>query len=677
MSLGSALAVLGMFLLSIFISHESDRMQQQFVSNYISQTNVLAQLSAEYVHYNNPAILTLGTLARLKQDFNIVMARFTNIDGIIVSSFAEAEVGLLRNNISDKKLRPVEVMTNDILLDEKNIVESKSSSEIRFKQQLKAWNQPMGWIEIDVTLSHLNASIQKLKLTFASIAGLIMLTFLLALWAVTRILFNPLKTLSRNLNLLSEKTASDISFRAKLEKFDILKIKTPFSEFGGFLNSFLLLKNELTESFLKLNLANEELQIKNQKLSQFDKLRDEVLASTSHELRTPLHGIMGMTEVLLNDSNHPLAEIQRQSLDLIHKCAKGLTKLTTESLNAAAIRSGKIDIQLSDFSIYQMGLDLLLLFAKQAQLKNIELINHIKPDFEQVSADYDKTFQILVNLVANALKFTSKGYIVISADILENKACISVSDTGIGISNSSLDFIFEPFAQEKTNVNSPEKGVGLGLAISRILARKQNGDLFAQSILGTGSTFTLSLNLENDGKTAPSADLKKSDYNEFKKPTLHTLNEHFKILAVDDEPLNLKILERFLSRKKEYQFYSAPNVTAGLLLFSQINPDIVLVDVRMPDISGLEMCKELRKKYSLSDLPILFLTASNSDEDIQSCHNAGGSDFISKPISMTELLTRVEIHLKLKRSTVSTTAENQNQFALISQPTTSSWQHVS
>lgn len=670
-SLGTSVAVLGAVSLFLFISHETIRMQQQFVNNYISQTNVLAQLSAEYVHYNNPAILTLGTTARLKQDSNILMARFTNIDGMVVSSFVESEVGQQRKNLAEKELQLIEPPAVNWFQEIKNIAELNSNIEVfkfsriiysrlnvaepatfyRFKQELKAWNQPMGWIELDVSHANLNAAIQHLQLTFAIAGIVIIFSFILSLSILTRILITPIGKLAKTLNSLGIKAHSGQDFQTELQKLDISNIKTSFTELGTFMNSFSLLKRELIKSFAELNLANEELQIKNQKLNQFDKIRDDILSSTSHELRTPLHGIMGMAEILLYDSKNPLSEIQSQSVEIIHKCAKRLAKLASESLNVSAIKSGKTQIQITDFSIYQLVCDVFLLFKNEAQLKNIQLINNIEVDFEMVIGDIDKSFQILVNLVGNALKFTPSGSITFSAVICENKAHISVSDTGMGISKSNLDFIFEPYAQEKTYEGSSEKGVGLGLAISRELARLQQGELFAQSIQGSGSKFTLCLNLKNTNNLAvlmPAASQTYLSQNPTLTPAVEP--EQFIILAVDDEPLNLKILERFLGRKKEYQFYSAPNASEALLLQSKIKPDIILLDVRMPEISGLEMCRMLREKHSLGELPIIFLTASNLEEDIESCQKAGGNDFISKPIAMAELLSRVETQLKISRS---------------------------
>ena len=409
----------------------------------------------------------------------------------------------------------------------------------------------------------------------------------------------------------------------------------------------------------------------NDELQKIDKLKDEFLANTSHELRTPLNGIIGLTESLLDGVAGQLPQKATQNLTMVVNSGRRLNTLINDILDFSKLNNHKVKIQAKAVDIKAITEIVLNLSIPLTKDKDIILINDIPDSLPPVHADADRVQQILHNLTGNAIKFTDKGEIRITAELGKaNKNAqqfiyIHVSDSGIGISNTQQKEIFDSFSQADEHTTRAKGGTGLGLSIAKQLVELHQGELKVQSQPQQGSTFTFSLpvskqkivssNITNYQKLnpiiAPVSDKLNSQTPIQSVTHLHTRepsgHHPYRILLVDDEPVNLQVLEDLLATQN-YQLQSASNGQQALdIIQSSPSFDLVLLDIMMPNMSGYEVCEQIRKTYDMEQLAIIFLTAKNQVSDLVKCFNAGGNDFISKPINKPELLSRIDTHLRL------------------------------
>jgi two-component system sensor histidine kinase ChiS len=307
--------------------------------------------------------------------------------------------------------------------------------------------------------------------------------------------------------------------------------------------------------------------------------------------------------------------------------------------------------------------------------KRLRLINTINPEIPPVNADENRVQQILHNLVGNALKFTDSGIVEVSAQVVDNYLAITVSDTGIGIPKDKFDRIFESFEQADGSTARQYGGTGLGLAVTKKLVELHGGEITIASKVGVGSQFTFTLPVyQGDVQLLPQTpiikDLEKVKVQALSSNTDLTTKDissieilstnspkhnngeidipgGFKILIVDDEPINLQVLVNHLSR----QNYALTQATSGQealeIIKSGFKPDLILLDVMMPRMTGYEVTQQLRHRFPANDLPILLLTAKTQVSAIVQGLNIGANDYLAKPIAKDELLARIKTHLSL------------------------------
>ncbi|NQZ07802.1 MAG: response regulator [Algicola sp.] len=399
----------------------------------------------------------------------------------------------------------------------------------------------------------------------------------------------------------------------------------------------------------------------NAQLKQVDKLKDEFLANTSHELRTPLNGIIGLAESLMDGVAGQLPQKANYNLAMVIASGKRLANLVNDILDFSKLKNHALELHTKPVDLYTMTDIVLALSRPLIGDKKLELINDIAGDLPAAWADEDRLQQIFHNLVSNAVKFTEQGQVTVSANECNGWLEISISDTGIGIAKANFDSIFESFEQVEGNAAREYGGTGLGLAVSKLIVGLHGGTLSVASELGKGSTFSFTLPLagqealtnvsENRAVSrlhVLAAQLADEPTNEvLENPILDTDANRFRILLVDDEPINLQVLHNHLSMQN-YQLFEASGGQQALNAIAEHGPfDLVLLDVMMPKVSGYEVCKKIRDTYAVNDLPVIFLTAKNQVADLVQSFAVGANDYLSKPITKHELLTRVESHLKL------------------------------
>ncbi|NQZ11086.1 MAG: response regulator, partial [Algicola sp.] len=417
------------------------------------------------------------------------------------------------------------------------------------------------------------------------------------------------------------------------------------------------------------NAARAQLAV-NHKLTKLDKLKDAFLANTSHELRTPLNGIIGLAESLIDGVAGKLPEKANKNLAMVVTSGRRLSHLINDILDLSKLKHASIKLNLQSLDLRALTDVVFTLSQPLIGIKKLTLINKVPEDFPLVWADEDRLLQILHNLIGNGIKFTDSGSVVVSVERQQQGISISIADTGIGIDENKYTAIFDSFGQVQRQSDRIYGGTGLGLTISKQLVELHGGTINVKSVIGEGTTFSFTLTLSDgranqQSKTRPirptplSMNVETSDEQRvLNMPTVGQGDEHedeqhehqstgrFRLLLVDDEPINLQVLHNHLSLK--YQLVEAADGVQALAAIEEQGPfDLVLLDIMMPRMSGYEVCKKIRESLSVNELPVIFLTAKNQMDDLVQGFAVGANDHINKPVAKLELLSRVDTHLKL------------------------------
>ncbi|MBW3694183.1 response regulator [Vibrio sp. T187] len=415
-----------------------------------------------------------------------------------------------------------------------------------------------------------------------------------------------------------------------------------------------LIKNqnvELEDNLKLIQKQNEDLQLAN-------KLKDEFLATTSHELRTPLHGMVGIAEALISGANGPIPANQKYQLDIIINSGQRLATLVDDLLDYHKMRYGSLDIQKSAVDLASATSLVLELSNHLLGTKPIRIINQVPTDLALVSSDPQRLEQIMYNLIGNAIKYTTEGKIVISASIIDDNIRVQVVDTGQGIPAEYLEHIFEPLIQAGQDASRYRQGAGLGLSISRQLIELMGGSLYVSSQPMVGTTFSFTLPLANAEEIAETK--ATTSHSHFQAPDSSDSNHHDiapieedpngpLLVVADDEPVNLRVLDSFL-KLEGYRVRTANDGPEAIELIEKEKPELLLLDIMMPGMSGYQVCETLRKEYDHAELPIIMLTALNQAEDRVRGFESGANDYLSKPFNKQELAARITAHLSASKA---------------------------
>ncbi|MGQ5389435.1 ATP-binding protein [Paenibacillus sp. M.A.Huq-84] len=406
-----------------------------------------------------------------------------------------------------------------------------------------------------------------------------------------------------------------------------------------------LMSNRIQQAFNK----NERL---SKQLLAYDRQKDEFLAKTSHELRTPLHGLINLSQSLLDDRKTELSPQHKENIKLMNLVGRRLAGLIHDILDMSRIKHGHMLIHTTAVDL-RMSVSFVLETLSITPInKQVILINELDAGLPLIYADENRLKQILYNLLENGMKFTEQGSIRISAEIRGKELAVSITDTGRGIPPGQIKRIFQPFQQyNEMGVQSPS-GIGLGLSITKQLVELQNGNLEVESEVGRGTRFTFTLPIA-PGEVSVDKTTYDTDFVESYAFATQFRSEEpaeFSILLVDDEPSNVKILiDAISSLNYDYTAVYSGKEAIELLQRSP-KPDLVLLDLMMPGVSGVDVCKEIRKLHGLAELPVLMLTASGQTGDMIAAFAAGTNDILQKPFELTELKARVQSLLSMKRS---------------------------
>ena len=423
----------------------------------------------------------------------------------------------------------------------------------------------------------------------------------------------------------------------------------------------IALSQRFARSFASVEALSTELAEKNVALSRVDNLKDQFLANTSHELRTPLNGIIGIADSLLAGVTGQLPDETRHNLAMIAASGRRLGALINDILDSSRLRNRDIRLRREPVDLHALAETVLAVMQPLAQGKPIALYNEIPGDTPPALGDEDRLQQVLYNLVGNAIKFTDRGIIRIAARPVDGRIELAISDTGIGIPEDRREAVFQPFEQADASDARAHGGAGLGLSITRQLVELHGGAIDVQSAPGAGSTFRVTLPAapsQAEGTPRPSAvastipALRPAAPVAAVSPTaeLPGIEAPATILAVDDDPVNLQVVSNFLAHHNVSVRTAASGQEALAIVESGPPPDLVLLDVMMPRLTGYEVCRRLRQSYSSSVLPVILLTAKTGSQDLVLGFAEGANDYLTKPFSRDELVARVVSQLRLKRS---------------------------
>ena len=369
-----------------------------------------------------------------------------------------------------------------------------------------------------------------------------------------------------------------------------------------------------------------------------NRTKSEFLSSMSHELRTPMNAILGFTQLLQLDSS--LTAKHKQAIEEIHRAGNHLLELINDVLDLSQIESQRLELLIEEISLASIIDETETLIAPIANRRQIKLQRaDLNFNDEPVLADRTRVRQVLLNLLSNAVKYNrQQGTITISCKVVDGERVrVSVIDTGYGMDEQKLRALFVPFQRmgaEKTDV----EGTGIGLVIARKLVELMGGSIAVTSVPGQGSTFSFELPIG----------LGSEELREARQPELANLpgqllrKRQVRILYVEDNPANLRLVENILSQYEGVEMFSAPEPQLGLELALAHLPDVILLDINLPGMDGYRVMKKLREHGSTTSIPVVAISANAMPRDVERGRQAGFYEYLTKPINVMNLMTVLE-----------------------------------
>jgi signal transduction histidine kinase/ActR/RegA family two-component response regulator len=398
-----------------------------------------------------------------------------------------------------------------------------------------------------------------------------------------------------------------------------------------------LAKTGLNELMHELHDAKEAADLAN-------KAKSEFLAMMSHEIRTPMNGIFGFTELLRETE---LTQDQLDYVEIIRSSGKNLLTLINDILDLSKIEAGRMELERKPCSIRKIIAESISLLAEEVREKNLSIESVIDPTIpEIVLTDAVRLRQVLINLIGNAIKFTPEGGIRVQVGPSKEKNTglnsilleFHVADSGIGIEPEAASKLFEPFSQADSSTTRKFGGTGLGLAICRNLCQLMGGKIWLESIKGEGSIFYFSLLAGlSDPATQGTGRITKLT----QRVAVPTGISKLRILVAEDNAVNKQLLAAMLKRLGYVAEYAEDGIGVMELLDQGHSYDVILMDLRMPRMDGLEATRQIRERESLqptgNPVHIIALTADVMNEDRQACLNVGMNHFLPKPVQLRDL----------------------------------------
>jgi len=363
------------------------------------------------------------------------------------------------------------------------------------------------------------------------------------------------------------------------------------------------------------------------------RLADEFLASLNHDLRTPLSGLIGMVDLLLET---PLTEEQQEYAETARMCASELLEMLNSALDYTMLHAGPITLEKAEFNLRETLAAFVEQYRDQAEAKGLALICRLDASLpDHILGDAHRLKQVLAPLLSNAVKFTHRGTVELAASVRRARLdgaelVVRIRDTGIGIPEDQLAAIFEAFCQLDKGLSRTHAGLGLGLTVARRLAALMGGTIQVESRVGEGSTFTVTLPVElppaEEPAQAPAG-----------RPDAPEEPGRRRILLVEDNEVARKIITHML-RRTGHEIECASGGLEGIEAAAARRYDLILMDIQMPEVNGLEAAAAIRELDGYQTTPIVAVTANYSEDFKRTCQRAGFQEFLAKPVEAERLL---------------------------------------
>ncbi len=379
-----------------------------------------------------------------------------------------------------------------------------------------------------------------------------------------------------------------------------------------------------------------------QAAEQANEAKSRFLARISHELRTPLNAILGFAQMMAMDAEAPLAETQAERLHKVRGASEHLLAMINEILDLAGIESGSTALTLEPVALHEVVRRSLHGVEPQAAAADVRLLDEVAADVPAVQADRLRLHQVLLNLLSNAVKYNVRGgWVRLSSRTVQGRVRLDVEDSGRGLRDDQLAHLFQPFNRlgaERTGV----EGAGLGLVIARGLAQLMHGDLRAARRAGGGSVFTLELPAV--GGAAQPADAAPPALEQAVAPAAAST-----VLYIEDDPVNALLVRHILELRPHCTLHEAVNGRSGLALARRLQPDLVLTDLNLPDMTGYEVLRQLQADAATRHLRCIAVSADAMPENVQRARAAGFTEFWTKPLDVAAFLRRLDVLLGAPR----------------------------
>lgn len=514
----------------------------------------------------------------------------------------------------------------------------------------KEGNKGEGWAivvtqEIDLLMAAHRQTVREIILTGSL---LIIAIIILAIFFGYRIAL-PITRLS---DAMIKSGGGDLSSHVNVASDDeIGQLSKTFNEMVDKFKETTISRDAFAVEVLERKKAQKEAIKAKEAAEEASRVKGEFLANMSHEIRTPMSTILGMAEIL---SESELKEEELAYVNMLKDAGDSLIRIINDILDLSKIESGKMELEEIDYDLRDELEKVISIFKGKAESKGIDLIMDVAPKIPgTLIGDPIRLRQILINLIGNALKFTDKGKVVLSAvckmsDASEShcKLIFSVRDTGIGIEKGTLKKIFHDFSQADSSTTRLHGGTGLGLSISSKLAKLMGGNLWVESRLGEGSTFHLSVNIKCWKLLDEIAHKKEDEPKE--EPSSPSAQGHpLEILLVEDAEDNRLLVEHFL-KSNEYNLQIAENGKEAVDMYTGGSFDLILMDMQMPVMDGYEATRHIRsleKEEGRAATPIIAFTAHALKEEVEKCMDAGCTFHLAKPVKKKELLKTISSYV--------------------------------
>lgn len=595
-----------------------------------NKADFLSAVSVESI-FNLDFLALENLMQQTSEDSDIVYSVVVNSKGQPLTRFLNREHSLIAKIIRNNNL---DNNTFDII----NLI-NRDSAVHQIKKTIIYQDELLG--EVWIGYSHKNIQQEFYRAASINLVNAVIVSILLA--AITILIFK--RQVGNPLNKLA-KIAQKIADGELSQRVDVVKHN---NEIGLLESSFNKMATQLQETIEGLHQNNQDLAITNAKLARATKLKDEFLASMSHELRTPLNAILGLSEALLEEVYGTLTERQSRSLTTINNSGKHLLALINDILDLAKIESGKDKLHLCCVELKYLCNSSLDFVKEQAKKKNLQLeVQIVATEIVCVVLDERKIKQVLINLLTNAVKFTPDGGTIIFqawCNLEEEQIVFQVIDTGIGIKAEDMDKLFASFVQIESSLSRRYEGTGLGLALVKNIVELHGGSISVDSEVDRGSQFTVILPLQQvaEYNTESEAQIVTSLTVDSAKKSYSRL-----ILLAEDNEANILMMSDYLIARG-YKLIFAQNGLEAINQAKEKQPDLILMDIQMPEMDGLEATKHIKREPAISKIPIIALTALTMPGDRESCLAAGVNEYMTKPVSIKNLVATIEQQLASKQ----------------------------